>query len=133
MNCFYKWLSVLLCYGSFFIYGQPVITSYSSSNSPLPFNTVRCIAIQNQFKWFGTDDGLARFDGVNWVVYTSENSPLLDDNIRAICIENDTIVWVGTMQGGLYSFDGLNWENYTPTNSGLPDYLVRGIAIDTQN
>lgn len=133
MNCFYKWLSVLICSWSFFIYGQPIITTYSSSNSPLPFNTVRCIAIQNQFKWFGTDDGLARFDGVNWVVYTSENSPLLDDNIRALCIENDTLVWVGTMQGGLYSFDGLNWENYNPTNSGLPDYLVRGIALDTQN
>ena len=133
MNCFYKWLSVLLCSGSFFVYGQPVITTYSSSNSPLPFNTVRCIAIQNQFKWFGTDDGLARFDGVNWSVYTTLNSPLLDDDIRAICVENDTIVWIGTVQGGLYSFDGLNWENYTPTNSGLPDYLVRGIAIDTQN
>jgi ligand-binding sensor domain-containing protein len=133
MNCFYKWLSVLLCSGSFFVYGQPVITTYSSSNSPLPFNTVRCIAIQNQFKWFGTDNGLARFDGVNWSVYTTLNSPLLDDDIRAVCVENDTIVWIGTVQGGLYSFDGLNWENYTPTNSGLPDYLVRGIAIDTQN
>ena len=133
MNCFYKWLSVLLCSGSFFVYGQPVITTYSSSNSPLPFNTVRCIAIQNQFKWFGTDDGLARFDGVNWSIYTTLNSPLLDDDIRAICVENDTIVWIGTVQGGLYSFDGLNWENYNPTNSGLPDYLVRGIAIDTQN
>jgi hypothetical protein len=133
MNCFYNWLSVLICSGSFFIYGQPTITNYSSSNSPLPFNTVRCIAIQNQFKWFGTDDGLARFDGVNWSVYTTENSPLLDDDIRAVCVENDTIVWIGTVQGGLYSFDGLNWENYNPTNSGLPDYLVRGIAIDTQN
>ncbi len=133
MNCFYNWLSVLICSGSFFIYGQPIIMNYSSSNSPLPFNTVRCIAIQNQFKWFGTDDGLARFDGVNWSVYTTENSPLLDDDIRAVCVENDTIVWIGTVQGGLYSFDGLNWENYNPTNSGLPDYLVRGIAIDTQN
>ncbi len=133
MNCLHKWLSVLLCSGSFFIYGQPIITTYSSSNSPLPFNTVRCIAIQNQFKWIGTDNGLARFDGVNWSVYTTENSPLLDDDIRAVCVENDTIVWIGTVQGGLYSFDGLNWENYNPTNSGLPDYLVRGIAIDTQN
>ena len=133
MNCLHKWLSVLLCSGSFFIYGQPIITNYSSSNSPLPFNTVRCIAIQNQFKWFGTDDGLARFDGVNWSVYTTENSPLLDDDIRAVCVENDSVVWIGTVQGGLYSFDGLNWENYNPTNSALPDYLVRGIAIDTQN
>lgn len=133
MIYFYKWLSVLFCFGSFFIFGQTVITTYSSSNSPLPFNTVRCIAIQNQFKWFGTDDGLARFDGVNWSVYTTLNSPLLDDDIRAICVENDTIVWIGTVQGGLYSFDGLNWENYNPTNSGLPDFLVRSIAIDLQN
>lgn len=133
MIYFYKWLSVLFCSGSFFVFTQPIITNYSSSNSPLPFNTVRCIAIQNQFKWFGTDDGLARFDGINWLVYTAENSPLLDDNIRAICIENDSVVWVGSMQGGLSSFDGTNWINYNPNNSGLHDFLVRGIAIDLQN
>jgi hypothetical protein len=90
MNCFYNGSQYFYVLGAFLFMGSLVITTYSSLNSPLPFNTVRCIAIQNQFKWFGTDDGLARFDGVNWSVYTTENSPLLDDDIRAVCVENDT-------------------------------------------
>ena len=133
MILYLKLLSLLFSFGSFFVYCQPSITIFSSSNSPLPFNTVRCISMQNEVKWFGTDDGLAKFDGVNWTVFTTANSPLLDDNIRALCAENDSVIWIGTMQGGLYSFDGFNWINYNPSNSGLADFLVRGIAIDQEN
>ena len=128
-----KWLSILICFGSFFIVGQPQLINYNQTNSPLPFNTVRCIAIQNNIKWFGTDDGLARFDDQNWTIYNSANSPLSSNDIRALTVENDSIIWIGTISGGLYQFDGNNWINYTEFNSGLLDNLVRGIEIDQNN
>jgi ligand-binding sensor domain-containing protein len=118
-------------FGSFFIYGQPILQNYNSGNSPLPFNTVRCIAIQGQKKWFGTDAGLASFDGVNWEVYTTLNSPLIDSDIRALKVENDSVIWIGTMQGGLYKKTNNTWVNYNEANSGLHDNLVRGIEIDS--
>ena len=109
MNCFYKWLSVLLCSGSFFVYGQPVITTYSSSNSPLPFNTVRCIAIQNQFKWFGTDNGLARFDGVNWSVYTTRR-------ILGVYVGNELQIPTSTeINGDFGNFKDLKRDTGTAT------------------
>ena len=123
-------LSFIL-FGSFFIYGQPILQNYNSGNSPLPFNTVRCIAIQSQKKWFGTDAGLASFDGVNWEVYTTVNSPLIDSDIRALKVENDSVIWIGTMQGGLYKKTNNTWINYNESNSGLHDNLVRGIEIDS--
>jgi ligand-binding sensor domain-containing protein len=128
-----NWLSILFGIGSFFISGQPQLINYNQSNSPLPFNTVRCIALQDSVKWFGTDDGLARFDNQNWQIFNSSNSPLSSDDIRALKVENDSIIWIGTISGGLFQFDGTTWTNYTEFNSGLLDNLVRGIEIDQNN
>jgi ligand-binding sensor domain-containing protein len=123
-------LSFIL-FGSFFIYGQPILQNYNSGNSPLPFNTVRCIAIQSQKKWFGTDAGLASFDGINWQIFTNTKSPLTDNDIRALKVQNDSVIWIGTMQSGLYKKTNNTWINYNESNSGLHDNLVRGIEIDS--
>ena len=107
------------------------INSYTVDNSPLPFNTVRCLEISNQTLWIGTDYGLAKFENEStWTVYNAANSPLWNDNIRALKNDGDSLLWIGTIQGGLFKFDGFEWENYTPENSGIGDFLVRGIDID---
>ena len=126
-----KKLSILFLFEGFFSLSQPVITNYREENSPLTFNTVRCIAIQSQTKWFGTDDGLCSFDGQNWETFTSTNSPLIDDDIRALKVENDSTIWIGTMQSGLYKKQHSEWINFNESNSGLHDNLVRGIEIDS--
>ena len=110
-----------------------VITIYNEQNSGLPFNTVRCLEIQNNCIWVGTDVGLAKFENDKWEVYTSLNSPLYSDDIRSIKSEGDSVVWIGTVQGGLFSFNGSDWENYNVSNSGLLDNLVRDINIDQNN
>ncbi|MFM7636449.1 MAG: T9SS type A sorting domain-containing protein, partial [Crocinitomicaceae bacterium] len=124
-------LSIIFFFESFFCFSQPIITTYSTNNSGLTFNTVRCIVIQNNIKWFGTDKGLCSFDGQNWQTFTTENSPLLDDDIRSIKVENDSTIWIGTIQGGLYKKTNNTWINYNESNSGLHDNLVRGIEVDS--
>ena len=107
------------------------VSSYTVDNSPLPFNTVRCIEYSNQSLWIGTDYGLAKFeDETSWTIYNSINSPLWNDDIRALKNDGDSLIWVGTVQGGLFKFDGSEWTNYTPENSGIGDFLVRAIEID---
>jgi ligand-binding sensor domain-containing protein len=56
-------------------------TVYNTSNSGLPDNYVRAIAIDGQGnKWIGTlGEGLAKFDDVNWTVYNTSNSGLPDN------------------------------------------------------
>jgi ligand-binding sensor domain-containing protein len=78
-------------------------TVYNNSNSGLPNNTVKAIAIDGQGnKWIGTNSGLAKFDGVNWTVYNNSNSGLPDNNVLAIAIDGQGNKWIGT-GGGLQS------------------------------
>lgn len=126
-------LPLLFCSGSFFLNAQNYDWEfYSTSNSVIPDNSVRCLAMDaNQKLWLGTDNGLATFDGTNWEIYNTVNSPITDNYIRAIHHMNDGTVWIGTTHSGIYSFDGTNWINYTPDNSGLPDYFIRTITQDS--
>ena len=45
------------------------------TSNGLPNNTVKCIAQDKQgFMWFGTFDGLCRFDGVNFTVFRHDTN-----------------------------------------------------------
>ena len=47
--------------------------NYTMSTTDLPSNNIFCIAVdQRGTKWFGTDQGLVKFDGINWITFSSE-------------------------------------------------------------
>src|SRR5262245_57960765 len=49
------------------------------------------------YLWVGTEAGLARFDGVRFVVYTSANTEALaTDHISALCEDRAGTLWIGT-------------------------------------
>lgn len=106
-------------------------TIYNQSNSSLPENTVRALAVDaNNNKWIGTDNGLAVFDGVAWTIYNDTNSGLPSNIIRCIEIDGQGNRWIGTTNG-LAKFDGTNWVVYQPGNSDLPDDLIKTIDFDS--
>lgn len=107
-------------------------TVYNQLNSPLPQNTVRAIAVDDDNnKWVGTDNGLAFFDGINWVLYTDTNSGLPANIVRCIEIDPQGNKWIGTTNG-LAKFDGANWDVFQPDNSDIPDNLIKSIDFDSQ-
>ena len=63
---------------------------------------------KNGFIWFGTEDGLNRWDGYEFKIYKydpdAENS-LSDDYLQTIFEDRDGIIWIGTKTGGLNRFD----------------------------
>jgi ligand-binding sensor domain-containing protein len=108
-------------------------TIYNTSNSDIPSNTVRSIAVDYNTGhiWVGTYyGGVADFDGTNWIVYNKNNSGLPNNSVRGISIDNNGVKWFAT-GGGLVRFDGINWTVYNTSNSGIPDNVLNCVwAVD---
>src|ERR1044072_1916372 len=82
----------------------------------LSSNTVRAIKQDDQgFMWFGTKNGVSRFDGYQFKLYQfkKDNPASLGNNfIHAIEKVNSTHLWVGT-ENGVYILD-LETERFEP-------------------
>ena len=60
------------------------------------------------FIWFGTQEGLNRYDGQSIKVYEhlhNEPTSLSNDWIWSLLVDHDGVLWVGTDGGGLNRFD----------------------------
>jgi ligand-binding sensor domain-containing protein len=99
----------------------------------LPENRIRAISqTPDGYLWIGTSGGLARFDGVRFVVYGRFNTPTMaDDNIRALAVAKDGSLWVGTDGGGLLHFQDGRFRSFGP-NEGLTNEFVSSVLEDGQ-
>ncbi len=75
------------------------------------------------FMWFGTQQGLNRYDGYNFKNYDIGIEPggLSDANIRALLQDSAGTIWIGTASGGLNRLDAATGalSHYRPS-SGDP-------------
>src|SRR5436305_846500 len=86
----------------------------------LPHDTIRAITQTGDgYLWLGTDEGLARFDGYEFVVFNKSNGDLPDNSITALTAANDGSLWIGT-QNGLTQYRDGRFRTFT-TKQGLPD------------
>ena len=111
-------LSIVLFLITFTATSQ-TFTNYTVSDG-LPHNNVNCLVEDASGNmWFGTQDGVAKFDGVStWTIYNTTTNPgLVNNTINAIAIDSDDNIWVGTDFGACV-FDGSTFTTYT-TADGL--------------
>lgn len=105
----------------------------------LPQNTVFCI-MQDElgFMWFGTKDGLCRYDGISCKVYCNDpdNPGSLGSNyVHSLYEDRDNNLWVGT-DDGLYIYDRRKdvfrkFDRKTPDGRSI-DRLVQCIVPDEE-
>src|SRR5438046_546090 len=81
--------------------GEPV--EYLGIEHGLSNNAVTCI-YQDQygFMWFGTRDGLNKYDGYTFTVFKNhlhDSTSLIDNRIVAISEDADNNLWIGTKKG----------------------------------
>lgn len=94
---------------------QLIFHSLADENGQVQ-STSQCI-IQDKlgFIWFGTQDGLCRYDGYNFKIYKNKpgNPNSLSNNyIWSIHQDKEGILWIGTFGGGLNRFDPIT-ESFT--------------------
>ena len=96
----------------------------------LPSNFVSAIAKDGMgFMWFGTDEGLCRWDGIHAKVFTHDDAD--SNSIPSNFIETDALLWddeqnkllIGTSYGlSVYDPKSGNFKNYLPS---FEEYSIR--------
>lgn len=94
----------------------------------LPQSSVEAIAqTPDGYLWLGTQEGLARFDGLRFSVYDKANTPSLHHNrVTALLADRDGSLWIGTEGGGVTRYAGGVFDHV----EGLPNLRVRALAQD---
>src|ERR1700741_1612431 len=78
-------------------------------NSGLSQNHILCILQDSRgFMWFGTRDGLNKYDGYKFTVYKNkadDKNSISNNYIQAIKESKDGYIWIATRGGGLNRYD----------------------------
>lgn len=102
-----------------------------SSNSGLSSNDINSIAKDRfGYMWFATEDGLNRFDGINFRVYVHnslDTNSIGSDQLQTVCVDPQGNLWVGTNRTlSLYDRKRDCFHNYNITNGTA----IRSICSD---
>ena len=104
-----------------------IVQHYSILNG-LSQNTVMAILQDKQgFMWFGTWDGLNRFDGYTFTVYKAmKDGALAQVNNRVECIFEDEAeqIWWGTYDGHFYRLDASRKITTEMPYDSLPEGMI---------
>ncbi|MBI1932434.1 MAG: hypothetical protein HYS24_07835 [Ignavibacteriales bacterium] len=108
------------------------VSIYNSSNSNIPFNSLRKIAIDKQGSiWITSylNEGIIKYNGTEWSKFKKEE--LFHSNL---IIDDSCNCWLGSAweKSSFYKFDGNFWTPYNITNNCLPTNSVVDIYCDNK-
>ena len=122
-------LVILLCCAPLhplFALTQNIRFSQIGVNQGLSQGSVRFVFQDSKgFIWFGTKDGLSKYDGYKVTVYKKEikNANSLSSNdIKCISEDREGKLWIATWEGGVNVFDPRR-EQFTNYRKGSPARL----------
>ena len=91
------------------LYPQTINFKNLTTKDGLSNNKINAI-LQDKtgFLWFGTDDGLNRFDGYDFKVYrnnSKDSNSISSNNIWSLFEDDEGNIWIGTKSGDLNFYD----------------------------
>src|SRR5580704_5003947 len=112
---------------------QRALTQYThtvwTEEQGLPQDTIRAIEqTADGYLWLGTNEGLVRFDGYEFVTYTKNDGALPDNSVTALRTGMGGGLRIGT-PGGLARYFHGRFQIFT-RKDGLPSGTVNGLVED---
>lgn len=107
----------------------------------LPQNSVAAaLQTRDGYLWFGTQEGLVRFDGVRFTVFDKRGTARFNNNVVTSLYEDEgQTLWIGTM-GGLLRYQNGVFNTFTMEDGLLSNEVVtlcgggdQGLWIGTSN
>jgi ligand-binding sensor domain-containing protein/signal transduction histidine kinase len=130
--CTWAWLLSSLGQTAFGQVQAPVQFGHTSwqTEQGLPQNTVQAILqTRDGYLWLGTKEGLARFDGLRFVVFDKQNTPQLPHNqIRGLFEDRAGRLWIST-PGALVRLEHGRFTAFT-TKDGLSSNNIWSVIED---
>ena len=130
------WCAVfILLYGQ--VYAQALdsnkrITQFICRNwqirEGLPQNSVTCMAqTSDGYLWFGTYEGVARFNGHSFTVFDSRTVPQFKSNrVIALCEDNKKNLFIATLGGGIVKYNAGRFETVMIAAGQFKHYILSG-------
>lgn len=110
---------------------------YYTTNEGLAQNTVDCMLKDRRgFVWFGTWNGLSKFDGYTFTNFRGEADPggLPNNFIYTLCEDSTGNIWVGTRKGLThYLFDENRFELPKNLEQIFSSFTINDLKIDAKN
>ncbi len=106
--------------------GDQYLIHYWTTKNGLPQNSVfSLLQDKTGYLWIGTQNGLARFDGVRFQIFNKHRVPALKDNfIRVLYQDKEGKLWIGTSDGGLVFYDGRRFQSLKETSFGKRIFTI---------
>lgn len=96
----------------------------------LPQSSVTALhQTRDGYLWIGTQEGVARFDGIDFHTYNAANSALALNAVTSLQETRDGSLWIGTMGGGLTRVQADSMVTYD-RNDGLPGDRISALVED---
>lgn len=113
---------------------------FTSANGLSQRSVMAILQDRKGYLWFGTRDGLNKFDGNKFIVYRHnpvDSTSLSNNNIHTIYEDSYGGLWVGT-HVGLNKYDPktdrfIHFEHIGPDPALAADHIIRGIAQISEN
>ncbi len=129
----------VILFFSFVAFSQNYKFEKVGTRAGLSHSNISCILQDSRgFMWFGTRDGLNKYDGYRFTVFKNDaddTTTLAHNTVMDIVEDEQGDIWIATWGGGLNKYDreGNYFVRYTHSESdtnSLSDNLLYSIEID---
>jgi signal transduction histidine kinase/ligand-binding sensor domain-containing protein len=141
LRCLFLFFAQLI-YFLAFSQRQDIKFDHLDINSGLSQNNIMCILQDSRgFMWFGTRDGLNKYDGYTFTVYKNDpkdDGSISNNFITAIAEDSKGVIWIATRGGGMNRYDKNNdrftqFKNNPENLNSIASDLAIGLIVDSRD